>query len=391
VIIGPGIWIIGILTACAVVVYGYFIIRFTIGWYRLKGPEDKQAGNFSTRFTVVVPARNEADNILNILTDLASQEIPKEFYEVIIVDDFSSDDTAPLVKKFILDHGQSNFRLIRLGDMPGSIGSKKEAIRAGIKEAKYDLIVTTDSDCRAGKGWLSGIIAYHKKFRPAMMMGPVTYEQKKGFLARFQELEFLSLVASGAGAAQMGAAIICNGANLAYTKEVFDEVNGFEGNDLYLSGDDVFLMHKVKERFGGRSVHFIKDPRAIVYTMPAASLKELINQQRRWVSKSRGYRDLTTLLVALSVYIMNVLILTGLIAGIFNHALIWIALSGFLIKCLVDFPIMLGITGFVGRKKLLWEYPAIQVLYVPFVVFIGISAFFIKGNWKGRESMSPHP
>jgi len=128
-----------------------------------------------------------------------------------------------------------------------------------------------------------------------------------------QHLEFLSLVASGAASVNSGFPVMCNGANLIYEKKAFDEVNGFDANENYASGDDVFLLLKMKKHFGKRSISVLNKPKAIVYTEAKKTLSELTHQRLRWASKTKGYRDFAILFVAAIVFGFNLSIITNLL------------------------------------------------------------------------------
>jgi hypothetical protein len=154
-----------------------------------------------------------------------------------------------------------------------------------------------------------------------MVFGPVSYFEKRGLTAKFQTLEFLGLVASGAGAALAGIPFLCNGANLAYRKDAFRQVKGFDGNEKYLSGDDVFLLHKMKKEFGRKAVIFNDDETSIVKTYPAPNMRKFLSQRVRWASKSKGYKDGLSILTAIVVFSYSLTVLLSFHRRLFQSSL----------------------------------------------------------------------
>jgi len=188
-------------------------------------------------------------------------------------------------------------------------------------------------------------------------------------------------VASGAGAAGAGHPFLCNGANLAYRKDAFLQVNGFGGNEKYLSGDDVFLLHKMKKEFGRKSVVFCKNESAHVKTYPAPGLKKFISQRIRWASKSKGYKDALSIITSIIVFSYSLTVLSSFLAGFFNPVF-FLAFGGLLmLKMLTDLPLMIGITRFAGQKKLMTWYIPFQVVYPVYIVVAGLGSFFGRKKW----------
>jgi cellulose synthase/poly-beta-1,6-N-acetylglucosamine synthase-like glycosyltransferase len=308
--------------------------------------------------------------------------------EVIVVDDRSRDRTFKLVERFIRERNLDNFRVISLR-LLGLRGTKKNAIRYGVLDAKGELVVVTDADCTPGPCWLK---AFSREFRSSgvtMLAGPVLLEPLKGFTGAFQEMEFLSLVGSGAGAAAVGMPVFCNGANMAFRRSAFSEVGGFKGNEKYASGDDVFLLHKIKKRYGARAVRFVFDREAVIYTKGKESWKEFLEQRIRWASKARGYKDLFTRTMTISVFLINLILFLLLFAGLLKPVFLAFFAGLLGMKMIPDLVILLGITGFAGRRRLMWWFPLFEVVYIPYVIYTGIQSLFSGGTWKGRKIITP--
>lgn len=177
---------------------------------------------------------------------------------------------------------------------------------------------------------------------------------------------------------------MCNGANLAYEKKAFIEVGGYDANNKYTSGDDIFLMIALKKT-AKRNISFIKCRDAIVCTSAQPTMKDFINQRKRWASKSRGYTDAAIVSVALLVFLFNLSLIASAALAIFSKAFLPVFLIGFIIKLVVDFPILFGVTSFMKQKKLLLFYFPLQVVYPFYIILTASFGLFSKFEWKKRS------
>ncbi len=364
-------------------VYVGIIASFTIGWFGLKVycPTTKK---LSTKVSVIIATRNEENNIQFCLDDLVAQDFDKNLFEIIIVDDFSTDKTTQIIEN-IIKSTSVNIQLYELKNENVENFSKKNAIRKAIEKSKGELIITTDADCRYNSKWISTFVDYYENSGKKLISGPVCFYFPVSFWGKFQSLEFLSLISSGAGAIAIGKPIMCNGANLAYSKAAFLEINAFEKNLKYSSGDDVFLLQNMLKTFGSESIGFLKNKDAIVYTKSENSVKGFLNQRIRWTSKSRGYNFFFLILTAFSVLLFNLSIILSLIIGIFYSQFLWFALIIFAIKSIVDFPLLVGITSFTKQKKLLFFFLPLQFIYPFYITIFGILGNLLNFNWKDRK------
>ncbi|WP_304142689.1 glycosyltransferase [Mesoflavibacter zeaxanthinifaciens] len=194
-----------------------------------------------TKFTVVIPFRNEAENLPTLFKSISKLNYQTSLFEIILVNDDSEDLSKDIVTKFI---SNSALDITLIENERQSNSPKKDAISSAIKISKYDWIITTDADCVLPKYWLDSFDTFIQQNDAKMVVGPVTYHQVNGFLKHFQLLDFLSLTGSTIAGFGIGKPFLCNGANLAYKASFFNSMNGFEGNDTIASGDDIFLMEK---------------------------------------------------------------------------------------------------------------------------------------------------
>ena len=249
------------------------------------------------KISIIIPARNEEDNIGELLKALQEQTYPRELFEIIVVDDHSSDKTVEIVSHF------PGVKLLTLND--DAINSyKKKAIEKGIAAASGELIVTTDADCVPPSSWLQTIMSFKEKTGAVFIVAPVAINCNVSFVEVFQAIDFMVLQGITAASVYKKMHSMCNGANLAYEKQLFFDVNGFEGIDHIASGDDMLLMHKIAKKYPD-SIQYLKSIDAIVSTAPMKTWSDFFNQRIRWASKATHYEDKRILGVLMLVYLFN--------------------------------------------------------------------------------------
>jgi len=318
---------------------------------------DKEPDTF---LSVVIACRNEEKNLPSLLNDLKRQNYSERLFEVIIVDDNSTDKTTDVVTSF---SGLNNIKII---SNPGR--GKKQAIRAGINAARGDLILTTDADCRMKESWIRTVAGFYEQFSPDMIILPVMISQDKGFFSRFQELEFLSLQGITAGAAAMGEPVMCNGANLAFKKENYlshsdslhDEIN---------SGDDIFLLHSLKKEKQS-AIFWLESSNAMVLTQPVSTSQNFFKQRSRWISKSSSYNDRNTIVLGIVTFIAVALQAGTLLGSLINPSFLPVFLMIFILKSIPDYLILENTTQRYSRKALMkWFFPS-QLIYPFYVISV---------------------
>jgi biofilm PGA synthesis N-glycosyltransferase PgaC len=336
------------------------------------------------KLSLVIPARNEENTILLLLNDLQNQRFPKNKFEVIVVDDASTDQTAANVLEF-QKVAQFPLQLIHLKDDQGLNIYKKRAIEKGIFHAQNPIIVTTDADCRVGQLWLELIANAFILGNCNMVLGPVKFKYQTGFFQAFQQMEFSSLIAVTCATAKLGHPLMCNGANLAYKKDSFFEVGGY-GNDTFASGDDMFLLHKMQEKFPS-NIHFIQNREAMVETISKQDFPEFLGQRKRWVSKNRFLPDWKTILVGALTYATSVSLLIYFFLACFSPQNLWTPMLLCLsLKASGDYLFLLSIKKFFGLEKALTYYlPCLfaNIFYTSLI--LPYSSLGGKYTWKGRK------
>ncbi|SKB80324.1 glycosyltransferase [Daejeonella lutea] len=367
-----------ILTGCLTLFYVFIILYLYRGWDRI--PLFKKQGvDPKTFVSIIIAARNEEGKIEKTIGDILAQNYPRELFELIIVDDHSTDRTSEIITSF----ASSGVKLIKLNEAEFLNSYKKKAISEAINFSTGELIITTDADCRMNTTWLRTIVEFYHTGNYNMISSPVTYFEEKNAFEEIQTLEFLFLI--GLGAAGIGNRIpaTCNGANLAYRRDVFIKLNGFQGIDQLASGDDELFLHKVSSAFPG-TIGFCKSPDAIVYTHAKSNLAQFIQQRKRWASKSTKYKNKSVIFLGVAVWLFNLSFIVNFGLG-FMHTGFWnIGFIALLLKMFVEIIFLFSLCTFLGRRRLLWYVPLSTVLHIIYIVFIGIAGNSGKYNWKGR-------
>ena len=312
--------------------------------------------------------RNEANYVSGLVQSLFSQCYPPEKLQFVFVDDHSEDHTFQLLEKAI-----ASYPTIQSNVLKAENSGKKAALHQALKSVSAELIVVTDADCRHSPYWIAQLVASFKENDPVMLLGPVKILPAKSFFEKLQSLEFLSLIASTAGAVGIGMPSMANGANMAFKREALVQAGGFNQKIKYASGDDVFLMLMLLRLYGAAKLRFVLSENAIVTTTAQPNLKSFLNQRKRWVSKSKAYRHPFIVLPALVVFLFSMsMVLLLLAAVVYPYLLLMYVLFVFL-KYLVDLPLLKAAASFMNSRPLLrWAF-ALQLIYP---LYVTITAFF---------------
>jgi len=367
--------------------YFALILYFLIGWLRLNQKTDNRRQIIEKKpfVSIIVPVRNESENIQECLQSIFAQKYPAHLFEVIVVDDYSTDPTLRLAREF----EQPNLLVLDLTKYLGNPGeyipNKKKAISLGVKNAKGEIIITTDGDCTRGENWLSCMVDFYLANNFKFITAPVLLKPAKNLLSLFQQMDVISMLGITAGTISNGYPTMCNGANLLYEKMVFQEVEGYKGNTDIPTGDDIFLMQKIEVNYP-ICIGFLKDMDACVFAKPEKTFPEFVAQRVRWTSKSTGFQKRSVTFILLFAYLFNLLILIFIPIALQPIEMAWVPLAVALgTKFLMDLLFNIPITHFFKRKVLLLLLPIFELFHIFYVVCIGVLGLSGKYQWKERK------
>jgi len=370
--------------------YVAMLWRFAKGWKSLSTRENEAE---PVSVAVIVPTRNEAANIHACLTDLLRQDYPMEFIQIMVVDDGSEDATFTIADELAAANPQ--LKVMRAN----GLGGKKQALQQGIDASHSQLIATVDADCRISPTWLSTMVAAQQQEGATMVLGPVVLTPASNLFQRIQRLEFLAIMGITGGSAAIGHPVMANGANLLFDRKAFTEAGGYSGSDNP-SGDDVFLMLKMKEKavtnyesvrisesMSGRGVVFVKDVSALVSTAPMPTLGAFWQQRKRWLSKKGGYADKHVKTTAILTYLANLGGLAALVISlfIFPSAAADLLLAALFLKSVADLLFIRMVARDLMPTCGLWDILPAQLFILIYVSSIGLFGKVRTYSWKGRD------
>lgn len=346
----------------------------------------RETVNPITFISVIIAARNEEKNLDNLVQSLTKQRYPPSLFEVIIIDDHSTDDSWNILQRSVTEF--PNIKSVRLAELiaveKGMGAYKKRAIEKGIELARGELIVTTDADCTFDAGWLLSIAAFYEATKAKFIAAPVKIKRDNRLLSLFQALDFLTLQGITGASVFKRFHTMCNGANLAYEKKAFYEVEGFKDIDNIPSGDDMLLMYKIYKRYP-EQVFYLKSRQSIVTTNAVNTWKEFLHQRIRWASKAVYYDDKKLFWILLLVYGLNVCFAVLTIASFWDAGWFFYLLLLLIAKTIIEYPFVSSVASFFEERKLMKYFPFLQPLHILYTIIAGWLGKFGSYEWKGRR------
>ena len=361
-----------ILFALLLFLYAALITQLAFGISKMNKQNTIESSSPKTTFSIVVPFRNEAENLPILLNSIEKLKYPKELFEVILVDDESEE-------KYDLQSTIYDLKIIP--NQRKSNSPKKDAIETAIQIAKHNWVVTTDADCLVPENWLGIFDTEIQNKEVKMCVGSVGYKKENGFLNDFQNNDFLSLQGVTAGSFGIEKPFMCNGANFAYEKDFFKQLNGFEGNNNLASGDDVFLLQKALKSAPDK-ISYLGNLN-IVFTKSCDSWKALIHQRVRWASKTSAYANWYPKILGIIVFLTNLSGLLLLAAPFYQFELIPLTAYFWILKFGIDFMFLKFSSAYfrLPFKNFLSSF----LCYPFFTVLVVVKALLGKFEWKERQ------
>lgn len=366
-----------------IVLYVFFCIFLIYNWHRIS-VEDIKDRNFIRKFSIIISVRNEEKSIIKTLISIENQLFDFNLFEVIIINDFSTDATLQQLKDF-----KSTTRL-NLKIAQNIEAGKKSAITLGIEMAQNEIIICTDADCEFSKYWLASYNSFYLKYNPKFVFGAVKFTKSKSIFSNILQLEFATLIGTGAATHQMEMPTMCNGANLSYLKSIFLELNGFENINNQPSGDDVFFMLKVYEKYPNET-YFLMDKNNIVSTKSPTNFNEFYHQRLRWASKWGNYKLSKSSIVGVLVLFTYIFILFYVIKfSLFSNNLfeIYIFIFSMIFKFIAELVFVSRIMRFFNEKINLLSFVVLYLFYPFYLVYFAFAGRLVAFEWKNRKYKS---
>ena len=364
----------------SILLFYYVVFLFSIlnGLNKLKLVEEKVIDEFAS---IIIPFRNESENILYSLKSIEQLTYPKNKYEVIYVNDDSTDDSLSKLKSAIKS---DNIKVIAISGSESSQAHKKRAVKFGIENSKGDIIVTTDADCIHNPNWLQSLLSYFDE-NTGLVSGPVDFIADEKIFTKLQRLEFAGLILSGAGLIGNETPAICNGANLAYRIKAYEKVKGFEDNLNLSSGEDEILMQKIFNETDYQ-VKFCLNKSAFALTKANKTLLEFFQQRKRWASKGLFYKNKFLVFKLIAIFLFYCGIITQLFLGLFyDKIFVFTFTISFILKLIFEYKILKKGAISLYSKEILKPFFIAEILHIPYIIFSSIAGLFGNYKWKERK------
>lgn len=369
-----------VILSIFVLIYVVTIGHLIYGYKKVPNYEIKETIP-KTFFAIVVPFRNESQNLPALLESFKSLNYPVDLFEIILIDDFSEDDSVRQIYNWRMENGI--YQMTLLENLRVSNSPKKDAISRAIPIIKNDWVITTDADCIVHENWLRTLDDYIQNHEVSMIVGSVKIHNPKSFIHHFQQNDLASLQGATIGSFGLELGFMCNGANFCYTKSLFSELNGFLGNNKMASGDDVFMLQKAIAK-SPEKVHFLKSKSNIVSTKPLNKWSSLFQQHVRWASKTGSYKSVFGKDLALIVFGGNLAMVVGFILMYLRLLPYQQLLVLFFIKFSIDYILLYKANRYLTGRRM--HYLILSCLLYPFFsTAVALYSLIGTYKWKGRK------
>lgn len=375
------------LLALLIVVLATYVVQMglaAVGFARVRSAPAPPAPEAWPSVSVVIPARNEADDIEACIESLRATDYPGDRLEIIVVDDFSTDGTAERVRAHQPAGGvaadEGTVRLVDMSAIEATNGAHKPgAVARGVEAAEGEVLLTTDADCTVPRTWLKSMVRRCTPETP-FVAGPVGYEHSERFLPRLQALELNGLVAYGAGTIGMGVPTFCNSANVAYRR---DAIAPRESAPDGAARDEMLLQHVAYAT--DRQVAFNPDPEARVMTAPPETLPAYLQQQARWAHMGLRYPFALPRALVVGLWATHAALFLACAAALALPAWREPALLLLLGKMAADAVLTVPAARHFDQRGLLRSTVPTELLLLVAVPLIGVLGTFGALEWKGRS------
>ncbi len=357
----------------------YSIISFllTIGTLKLKRTQRKiNKNNNHQKISVLVPARDEELHIANCLESLIVQDYPKDKYEIIVINDRSSDHTLDIIRNYKSKY--NNIKIINIDKNLSNLTGKQNALNYGIKHCEGEIILNVDADCIAGPSWLSKTIQYFTEEVGFIIGFTTTYGSS--FLSKLQGLDMIFLMDASAGSLGLNIPVSCMGSNIGYRKSVIDEL----GHSIeYTITEDTDLLQKVAKMTKWK-IAVPYDESAVILTYAEENFKSFISQRIRWTIGGQ-IAKLWTLFPLYLIFAFNFLLIIAFFLSFFSKNILFAFLFACLLKMIVDFVRCLIVCYSLNRTDLIRFFLPYQAFMILYSIIIGFGSFWTrKVIWKGE-------
>jgi cellulose synthase/poly-beta-1,6-N-acetylglucosamine synthase-like glycosyltransferase len=329
--------------------------------------------------SVIVPAKDEEENIESCLLSLLNQTLHDDMIEILVVNDRSTDKTGEIALR--LASNNERLRVVEVKEKNPHLTGKQNALRSGLEIAEGDVILNTDADCIISPEWARSMISHFHDDVGIVMGFTLIHSNSPSIWNSLLSLDMLFLLNGAAGAAGIGVPVSCIGNNIAYRPELIRELSSSSFTKRTIA-EDAFLMQSVRRETDWRA-EVAYDPGSVVETLPVKSLSDFLRQRARWM---RGGFDTKgwTVLPLIPILILHLLIVSGFIASFFWNPLLWITTMAIGAKFVADLVLILPAAIRLRKVKLLPLMPAYEVFLMIYSTLVAVRIILSRRTiWKG--------
>jgi cellulose synthase/poly-beta-1,6-N-acetylglucosamine synthase-like glycosyltransferase len=355
-------------------IYLFLLLRLYRGWRKLIATSAKPGSG--TPLSIVITFRNEAEKLPRLLSTLLPQLSHSEESEIILTDDHSTDRSVKVLKELVGNHRQ--IKIIQ----PKDVSGKKACQQQGISLAKNTWVSTLDADVAIGPEWLKSLSYYAEISNSGLIILPLIIHEEKSIFSSLQSLEFFSIVFITASSASCDRALLCNGANLAFRKSLYDQFHKTRTDEEISSGDDIFLLEYAQKN---DQVSWVHDKSLLAATNPEEKFLSFLSQRVRWASKSHKVEDKFLYLTALLIFSVNLAMVAALLMLPAGSGGAVILVSALLLKTVADYVVLESVARWLCKTRLMRFFPWLVLIYPVYAILIPLIGLFWKPQWKGRR------
>jgi biofilm PGA synthesis N-glycosyltransferase PgaC len=360
---------------CFVVQLGFLLIQQRrLAFYKLPDPE---FNDVNTPVSVIISARNEADNLIKYLPAILEQDYPQ--FEVVVVNDCSVDNSHHILKD--LSANYPHLKMVTVIEHPRFKTGKKFALTMGIKAAAYEHLLFTDADCEpASANWIARMAANFNG-GVEIVLGYSPYIKESGFINAFTRYETLKTGINYLSAALGNNAYMGIGRNLAYTKSLFFRCKGFASHLHILAGDDdLFVNRNATPTNTVIEIH----PDSFTYTEAKKSISSYFRQKKRHMGVGKLYKNKHRRMLSLDAITGLLFYITlGLCLYYVKPPLLFVVAAAYLVRLLVQVIIYHKSSKKLTGSGLIWFLPFYDLLHNIYLIVFGLIGTFIKTTkWK---------
>ncbi len=352
------------------------IVFLRSGLYKLKNDTAKS----NLTFSVIIAARNEKEAIAGCLRSVVNQTISQDRFEVIVINDRSTDGTSSIIENIALHH--TNMTVLHVTGLDEGVSPKKNALSIGIQSAQNEILLFTDADCVVKPTWLE-TIDKHFDQQTGVIQGISTYPKqymKRSLFNGIQALDFHSQGIVSAAGIGTGIPINSNGNNLAIRRKAFDDASGYALHENVMLGDDDLLVQNIWKQKKW-NIKYMLDIKGRVETIPPANLIDMVNQRRRWGSVTIHYQVLQRILLSI-IFLFYCTLFVLFFVGIVNPFYFLFFGTMFFVKMFGELLLLVPGTNLFKQKYLRSYFVPATLLHLPLVLFSVFAGCFIKVKWK---------